>query len=112
MSQLKELQERRFHEVIQEVLGDQCTIKTSVDENGILEEAKIQTKKELDDGDLNRLIFYAGSWACRLHVKRSGSGIRIKFTIAPDKLSLVQKEQYTRSINVKRPQTLEGARGH
>ena len=76
---MKELQENRFKEQIQEILGSDCKVKTNVDEAGTLHEAKVNTDQTLDMQKLNAIWGTADAWACELEFARSGSGIRIQF---------------------------------
>lgn len=113
---MKHLQERRFLEGIKELLGEGNKVDLDITEGGTLEMAKINTDKELDDDITRGLINLSAAWACKLYIKRSGAGIRIKFVLDAQYLSPEQKAQYDaerlKGIPVKNAHILEAHRGH
>lgn len=113
---MKQLQEQRFKEQIQDIMGTDNKVDLQITEDGILEQAKINTTKELDSKSITMLTAMAASWACDLYIKRSGAGIRVKFNLVAKRLSPEQQEQYKNSrlkaIPVRNARVLEGHRGH
>jgi len=79
---LKETQNRRFKEQINEFLNPEFTkVKTQFDENSLLTKAKINHSLSLNKLQLNSLIFTADSWNQDIKLKRSGAGVLIEFNL-------------------------------
>ena len=87
---MKELQERRFREQIEEILGTDCKVKPVVDESGTLHSAKVNTSQTLNAEKINGLLSVADAWCCEAELDRSGEGIRIQFTVNSAALPALQ----------------------
>ena len=78
---MKELQERRFKEQIEEILGKDCTIQSNIDQEGTLHSAKVNTTQTLDIPKLNAIYGTADAWCCEFEIAPEAPGLRIKFEI-------------------------------
>ena len=87
---MKELQERRFREQIEEILGTDCTINMNVDDTGTLHSAKVHTTQILDAEKLNGLLSVADAWCCDLEMYRSSAGITTNLKVNAAALPALQ----------------------
>lgn len=78
---MKELQQRRFKEQVEEILGPEFITVTSFNEKiNMIDHAQVNTPQKVKSMHLNALMAMANSWYFQdIEIDRSGAGIRIKF---------------------------------
>lgn len=76
---MKELQERRFTEQLNEFLPEPFTLKMDIGVDGVLKTAKLNTKEVLNTMQLGMLLHVATTWHLTINLKRSGAGVSILF---------------------------------
>ena len=79
-TQMEQIQTQRFTESLNEILTDDHNPKVKFT-NNLVQSAKVNIDKPLDNAQLNHLCYFADSWNQDLSIARSGAGLKIQFTL-------------------------------
>lgn len=80
MSTLKESQQKRFTEQIEEIIPNgNYNLKSEFNDDPILTSAKLNTDEKLNHTQLNQLLYTGDAWNSEIEISRSGAGLKITF---------------------------------
>jgi len=79
-SVMAEIKDQRFKESLNEILSDDHNPKVKFS-NNLVQSAKVNIDKPLNNAQLNHLCYFADSWNQDLSIARSGAGLKIQFTL-------------------------------